>query len=125
MGKHVALVDRPPREQRIAPKLQPDRAKPWEVDRRWAGPCTRLRAVFYSKAVEDADPKNVVDLYELRYGTEDEARRVARLFVSSWDWNYHPFIAVPSGASVVCNGPGRPPSSPSTASCPCAGRCGR
>jgi len=73
----------------------------WKQNGRWAGPCTDLVAVFYSKAVEDKDPRNAVELYELRYPTEAKARRVATLLNTSWDWNYHPKLAVPSGRSVI------------------------
>ena len=84
----------------LAFELPTERAKRWEQNHRWAGPCTGLVALFHSKAVEDKDTKDVVNLYELRYRTEAEARRAASLLETSWDWNYHPFVAVHSGRSV-------------------------
>lgn len=60
--------------------------------------------MFYSKAVEDADDKNVVELYELRYRDAAAARRVQSLLtfpaIGNWDWNYHPFSAAYHGRSV-------------------------
>jgi hypothetical protein len=75
--------------------------KVWEEDGRYAGPCHELRAVFRSKAVSDTNRGDVVDLYELRYPTEQGARRVADLLTRAWDWNYHPFLAVHAGRSVI------------------------
>jgi hypothetical protein len=84
--------------------LGPAEVKLWEVDHRYAGPCAGLAAVFRSRAVEDHDDKNVVDLYELRYPTEKAAARVAGILARGgrvWDWNYHPFAAVQAGRSVI------------------------
>ena len=57
--------------------------------------------MFRATAVDDKDPRKVVELYELRYGSEVAARRVGALLASSWRWNGHPFIAVQRGASVL------------------------
>jgi hypothetical protein len=73
----------------------------WRHNGLWAGPCAGLTGVFVATAVDDKDPRKVVDLYELRYGAEAAARRVAALLGSSWDWNGHPFIADQRGANVL------------------------
>jgi len=84
--------------------LAPEAVARWQRNRRYAGPCTGLEAVFHSKAVEDADDKNVVDLYELRYEDAAAARRVQALLTfparRNWDWNYHPFSAAYHDRSV-------------------------
>lgn len=73
----------------------------WRQNGLWAGPCAGLIAAFQATAVDDKDPKKVVDLYELRYASELSARRVSALLATSWDWNGHPFMAVQRGASVI------------------------
>jgi hypothetical protein len=54
--------------------------------------------------VEDADDKNVVDLYELRYPDAAAARRIQSLLtfpqLHMWDWNYHPYSAAHDDRSV-------------------------
>lgn len=87
---------------RVAPfGLPPEHRQRWQQNRRYAGPCSGLIAVFYSDAIDDRDTNNRIDLYELRYRTEGEARRVAGLLGSAWDWNYHPFFVVHSGRSAI------------------------
>lgn len=73
----------------------------WRQNGLWAGPCAGLSGAFQATAVDDKDPKKVVDLYELRYANETSARRVAALLTTSWDWNGHPFIALQRGTSVI------------------------
>ncbi len=73
----------------------------WRQNGLWAGPCAGLTAAFQATAVDDRDPRKLVDLYELRYAGEMPARRVAALLASSWDWNGHPFVVVQRGASVI------------------------
>ncbi len=73
----------------------------WRQNGLWAGPCTGLVAVFQAGVAEKKDPRNVVDLYELRYGSDWAARRVAALLQTSWEWNGHPFIAVQRGSTVI------------------------
>jgi len=73
----------------------------WRQNGLWAGPCAGLTAVFHATAVEDKDPRKLVELYELRYGSELAARRVGALLASSWRWNGHPFIAVQRDSSVL------------------------
>jgi hypothetical protein len=73
----------------------------WRQNGLWAGPCAGLTSAFQATAVSDKDPKKVVDLYELRYGAETSARRVAALLGTSWNWNGHPFIVVQRGPSVI------------------------
>jgi hypothetical protein len=83
--------------------LSPEAVARWQRNRRYAGPCAGLEVVFHSKAVEDADDKNVVDLYELRYEDAAAARRVQALLTfapRNWDWNYHPFSAAYHDQSV-------------------------
>ncbi len=84
--------------------VSPEAAARWSQNRRYAGPCTKLVAVFHSKAVENADDKNVVDLYELRYPDAEAARRIQTLLTfparGNWDWNYHPFSAAYHDRSV-------------------------
>jgi hypothetical protein len=78
--------------------------KLWEAGGRYAGPCAGLQVVFWSRAIDDRDPKNVVDIYELRYRSETEARRLASLMMDArplWDWNAHPFAAVAADRSVL------------------------
>jgi hypothetical protein len=82
-------------------KLSPDGGRPWWQNGRWVGPCTGLVAYFYSKAVEDSDPKNVVELYELRYASEVDAARVATLLTTSWAWAYHPYDTMLFGKSAI------------------------
>lgn len=81
--------------------LGKDDAARWRQNGLWAGPCAGLSAVFEASAVDDKDPRNLVDLYELHYASDAAARRVAALLGSSWDWNGHPFIAVQRGANVI------------------------
>ncbi|MFL5307972.1 MAG: hypothetical protein ACJ8F1_22335 [Polyangia bacterium] len=73
----------------------------WRQNGLWAGPCAGLSAVFRATAADDKDAHKVVELYELRYGSEVAARRVGALLANSWRWNGHPFIAVQRGASVM------------------------
>lgn len=73
----------------------------WRQNGLWAGPCAGLTAAFRATAVDDKDPRKIVDLYELRYGSEVAARRIGALLASSWGWNGHPFVAVQRGASVL------------------------
>jgi hypothetical protein len=83
--------------------LSPEDARPWEVAGRYAGPCTGLVVVFWSRAVDAHNKKNAIDLYELRYRTEAEAKRVVALMTDGqrpWDWNYRPFAAIHSGRSA-------------------------
>ena len=84
--------------------LPPEIAARWQRNHRYAGPCTGLLAVFHSKAVEDADDKNVVDLYELRYPDAAAAQRIQSLLTlplrRMWDWNYHPYSAAHDDRSV-------------------------
>jgi hypothetical protein len=72
----------------------------WNLNGRYAGPCANLVAVFWSKLVDDHDRDSVIELYELRYRAEVDARRVSLLLNRSWDWNYHPMSAVQAGRSV-------------------------
>jgi hypothetical protein len=81
-----------------------EHAKLWEQSGRYAGPCAGLLVVFWSKAIDDRDAKNAVDIYELRYRSEADARRLAALMMDArplWDWNAHPFAAVASDRSVL------------------------
>ncbi|HVT09329.1 MAG TPA: hypothetical protein VHO67_17840 [Polyangia bacterium] len=73
----------------------------WRQNGLWAGPCAGLTAAFHATAAEDKDPRKLVELYELRYGSELAARRVGALLASSWRWNGHPFVAVQQGSSVL------------------------
>jgi len=106
-GHHVDASLSPTLWQRhnafwVAPlRLTAENQQAWQQNRRWAGPCTGLVALFYSKVIQDSDMQNAVDLFELRYRTEAEARRVAILLEDAWNWNDHPFVVVPSGRSVV------------------------
>ena len=81
--------------------LKKEAAARWRQNGLWAGPCAGLAAVFQASVINDKDAKNVVDLYELRYTSEATARRIAALLETSWDWNGHPFIAVPRGPNVI------------------------
>ena len=81
-----------------------EHAKLWEQSGRYAGPCAGLMVVFWSKVIDDRDAKSAVDIYELRYRSEGEARRLASLMMDGrplWDWNAHPFAAVASDRSVL------------------------
>jgi hypothetical protein len=78
-----------------------DAAGRWRQNGLWAGPCAGLSFVFQASAVDNKNPSNVVDLYELHYASDAAARRVAALLGTSWDWNGHPFIAIQRGTNVI------------------------
>jgi len=110
-GHHIDTIYGPSRFTRLSwlrivnvGGLPPETLSRWQQNRRYAGPCAGLVAVFYSKAVEDADDKNVVELYELRYRDAAVARRIQSLLTfperGNWDWNYHPFSAAYHDRSV-------------------------
>jgi hypothetical protein len=107
-GHHVNTNLRPAQvkresEFRVAPFHFTSReAQAWELNGRYAGPCSGLVAVFTSVAVDDRNPRDVVDIYELRYRTQAAAKRVASLLTEpTWDWNYHPYGSVHDGRSVI------------------------
>jgi hypothetical protein len=99
VGRDGSLISRKPLLWIVAFGLPESKRDAWRLNRRWAGPCSGLVALFTSTVKDDSD--NAIDLYELRYATQEGARRVATLLGSSWDWNYHPFAAIHSDRSVI------------------------
>lgn len=99
VGRDGSLITRKPLLWVVAFGLPESKREAWRLNRRWAGPCTGLLALYTATVKDDAD--NAVDLYEMRYGTQEAARRVATLLSTAWDWNYHPFAAIHSERSVI------------------------
>jgi hypothetical protein len=72
----------------------------WHSDEAYVGPCGRVVEIFRSHLIDDKDPRDAVDVWELRYPTPEEAARIARLLRASWNWNYHPTMVLHEDRSV-------------------------